>query len=490
MTRQDTVIKIAKITKIIGEWKFRYDLDGEVEMETLSPELLDIATWIRDIQQYIESDSSPVLVRLIMNIGFTDMLDDYIHEHKIEIDSTYFTVLEDYIANMKSLLALCNRYRDKRKGEYTNLIEPLANKQVAELLQRSVDAGILDSDYQPFPETQLIELRAIAYAISYICKFKHPYNHFEKLWKRTGNNRISTCKIPKCRRQKYDYVKSIYPEVDFSEMESTKKIEVFYIEQNEEDRLVMFDNLLKYGYISLDTTFEKFNGIFDKERFSGPIYWKKGQRQLAYFLFQAFGRFNEKNLWIKGEYCFHVNGQTPHIASLSSGCSFIKRSNWTDRFDLKLKEICDRFNHIKPVSVPFKESRPVHTSKCVFHSTASPEAITAMYDSLVNEGYIDPQTSLEAYKGIFMETEFKSPVVWMKSQIRLSYLVHLAFKPENPFDMWVKSVYCFRFPSGKAPSRESMDSNFRALKKRGTLDTFDIKLKTIADNYLSSIQKI
>lgn len=83
MTRQDTVIKIAKITKIIGEWKFRYDLDGEVEMETLSPELLDIATWIRDIQQYIESDSSPVLVRLIMNIGFTDMLDDYIHEHKI-----------------------------------------------------------------------------------------------------------------------------------------------------------------------------------------------------------------------------------------------------------------------------------------------------------------------------------------------------------------------------------------------------------------------
>lgn len=87
MTRQDTVIKIAKITKIIGEWKFRYDLDGEVEMETLSPELLDIATWIRDIQQYIESDSSPVLVRLIMNIGFTDMLDDYIHEHKIHYRS-------------------------------------------------------------------------------------------------------------------------------------------------------------------------------------------------------------------------------------------------------------------------------------------------------------------------------------------------------------------------------------------------------------------
>lgn len=210
---------------------------------------------------------------------------------------------------MKSLLALCDRYRDKRKGQYTNLIEPLANKQVADLLQRSVDAGILDSDYQPFPETQLIELKVIAYAISYICKFKHPYNHFEKLWKRTDNNRISTCRIPKCRIQKYDHVKSIYPEVDFSEMESTKKVEVFYIEQNDEDRRVMLDALLKHGYISLDTTFEKFNGIFDKDQFSGPIDWKKGQRQLAYFLFQAFARFNEKNLWIKGECCFLVNGK-------------------------------------------------------------------------------------------------------------------------------------------------------------------------------------
>lgn len=116
----------------------------------------------------------------------------------------------------------------------------------------------------------------------------------------------------------------------------------------------MLDALLKHGYISLDTTFKKFNGIFDKEQFSGPIDWKKGQRQLAYFLFQAFARFNEKNLWIKGECCFLVNGKTPHVACLSSGYSFIKRHNWTDRFDLKLKEICDRFNHIEPISVPFK----------------------------------------------------------------------------------------------------------------------------------------
>lgn len=39
MTRQEIAIKIAKITRIIGEWKYRLDLDGEVEIETLSPEI-------------------------------------------------------------------------------------------------------------------------------------------------------------------------------------------------------------------------------------------------------------------------------------------------------------------------------------------------------------------------------------------------------------------------------------------------------------------
>ena len=54
MTRQEIVIKIAKINHIIGEWKYRLDLDGEVEIETLSPDLLYIDEWVREIGQYIK----------------------------------------------------------------------------------------------------------------------------------------------------------------------------------------------------------------------------------------------------------------------------------------------------------------------------------------------------------------------------------------------------------------------------------------------------
>lgn len=69
------------------------------------------------------------------------------------------------------------------------------------------------------------------------------------------------------------------------------------------------------------------------------------------------------------------------------------------------------------------------------------------------------------------------------------YFVHLAFKPHNPYDVWVKCMNCFRLQNGKVPNRESMDSNFRFIVKKGLLETYDIRLKTIADNYLSSKEK-
>ena len=62
MTRQEIVIKIAKINHIIGEWKYRLDLDGEVEIETLSPDLLYIDEWVREIGQYIKQNPSPIFV--------------------------------------------------------------------------------------------------------------------------------------------------------------------------------------------------------------------------------------------------------------------------------------------------------------------------------------------------------------------------------------------------------------------------------------------
>lgn len=183
MTRQEIAIKIAKITRIIGEWKYRLDLDDEVEIETLSPDLLHIDEWVREIGLYIKQNPSPILAHQITNIGFTDLLETYVQEHKQEIEEPFVWALNNYVKHMRTLLSFCNEQSIEERGPYRDLIAPLANEQVAALLQRAVDAGILDCHYQPVPGTKVLQLKVIAFAVSSICGFPRAYMHFEKLWK-------------------------------------------------------------------------------------------------------------------------------------------------------------------------------------------------------------------------------------------------------------------------------------------------------------------
>ena len=490
MTRQETVIKITKITRIIGEMKSQLDLDDEIEFEALDPLWTNIGEWTKEIYQYMKQDPSPLLANLITDNEFAIPVVNYVQSHKQDIDSTYVKVMDNYAKNTQVLLSFCERQSEKLKGEYKDLIEPLANEQVAALLQRAIHAGLLDAHYQPMPQTKPLQLKVIAYAISAICKLSSPYVHFERQWKRENGKRFSTCRVPRYNTELYDTTKALYPEVDFTEFEPIHETKTFYTPQNETDIRMLYHELVKYGYIASSTTFETFVGIFDKTRFSKPIEWIKTQRQLSYFIYLAFYKFNKKDLWIKGECCFRIDGHSPHKACFVSGYSWIKRAGWMDRYDVKLKAICNKFNHIE--DTPNKKNpdeRLIHTSKVVFYSTSSEEGIHSMFSALLEGGYIDPDTEFSTFKGIFDETIFEHPIVWMKSQALLMYFVHLAFKPHNPYDVWVKCVNCFRLRSGKAPNKQSMDSNFRFIVKKGLLATYDIRLKTIADNYLSNKNK-
>lgn len=112
-----------------------------------------------------------------------------------------------------------------------------------------------------------------------------------------------------------------------------------------------------------------------------------------------------------------------------------------------------------------------------------------MFSSLHDGGYISPDTTFATFKGIFDETEFERPVVWMRTQSLLMYFVHLAFKPSNPYDLWKKCANCFRLQGNRVPNSQSMDCNFRFIVKRGLLETYDTSLKAIADSYLGIIRK-
>lgn len=487
MTRQEIVIKISKITRIVGELKYRLDLGGKIEFDALDPEFPYIAKWIQEIHQYLNIESTPALFRLIKNIGFTDIIKEYISHHAKEIDAPYANVLEKYVEGMNTLTQFCDTQRDMQKGKYTDLIVPLANKQVATLLDRAVDAGLLDNHYQPTPQAKSGNLKIIAYAVSTICKLSHPYTYFEKQWHREKNNRFSTSRLPKRDTSYYDSTKSIYPEVDFSNFEATYEIDTLYTPQSKQDIRALYMELVKYKYIAPDTPVEAFYGIFNKKRFKQPVEWIKSQRQLGYLLYTAFSTYNKKNLWIKGECCFRINGNIPHRACFVSGYSQIKRDGLLDTYDMRLKMICDRFNHIQSLP-PSSNGRLIHTSKLVFHSIASNRKKFALYSALIQGEYIAADTTFIIFKGIFDETEFSTPITWIKKQTQLMYFAYLAFKKDNPFDLWVKCMHCFRLENGKKPNRNSMDSNMRFFIREGLLTTYNAELKNIADNYTSGGQ--
>lgn len=482
MTKQETVIKICKLTRITGEIKYQIDLDGTVDFASFVPDLLYIDKWVEEICEYVSTDPCPRLAHLIANMGFNDAIESYLQSHRKEIKPAYQNVLDSFFAKSRELFKICDQNSTIRKGRYTDLIEPLANKQVAELLDRAVNAGLLDEHYQPMHGIKILHLKLIAYAVSTICKIKQPYYLFEKQWGKTGNSRISTCRIPKYSDEFNDTI-ALYPEVDFTKIEPQHETLTFYVTQTDNDINAMYQSLIKHGYIAPDTTFETFKGIVGKSKFTSPVEWIKGQRQLSFYIQQAFGKYNDKDIWLKGVCCFTIKGKKPHKDCFTSGYSYIKRTGLIDNYDFKIKDICDRFNHIEPsvTQTANEEKRLIHTSTTAFFSPKPDKKRKAMYSALLQGGYISADTTYPVFNGIMEESEFSRPVVWLKTQTALMYFVHLAFKEDNPYDLWVKCVSCFRFQNGKAPHRGTLVTNLRPLMRLST--PYDPKLKKITDDY-------
>ena len=115
MTRQEAVIKIVKITRIIGELKYQLDADDEVEFEALDPEWKHIAEWTQEVCRYMGLDASPQVARLIANIGFTDMVEKYVQSCRKEIGAKEAKILDDYVKHMRTLSSLCDTRSEEQR---------------------------------------------------------------------------------------------------------------------------------------------------------------------------------------------------------------------------------------------------------------------------------------------------------------------------------------------------------------------------------------
>lgn len=71
-----------------------------------------------------------MLYRQITNIGFTDLLEDYVQKHEEEIESAYVWVLNKYVKQMRDLQSLCDKQSVKERGPYKDLIAPLPTSRL------------------------------------------------------------------------------------------------------------------------------------------------------------------------------------------------------------------------------------------------------------------------------------------------------------------------------------------------------------------------
>ncbi len=144
---------------------------------------------------------------------------------------------------------------------------------------------------------------------------------------------------------------------------------------------------------------------------------------------------------------------------------------------------CQEFDEIKTL-YPEVDFSPLTSKKdgAFFEKPKDLKRIDELFLSLVTHGYIDPKTKSSQFHGIFNDSdeEFVS-VEWKGSLRLLAYFVQITFSPTN-YEFWSKAQNCFSI-NGKNPNRSSLKSASGFLHVYKDLDSYDLCLKSIAEQF-------
>lgn len=356
MNRQEAVITIAKINRQVKQLYYWIDMDMELGISTVDPEIVDLSTWVDDVYLFLKKTPIFLLAEQVIRIGPVKFIEDYLDERNGSIDLRIRPHVAAYAKSMRNLEALSKRIIEDEYTEFPDLVPGLASQEAVDLLTRAVDAKLLDNKFMPLKETTAGQLRVIAFAVGTLLKFpaSQLYYQFEKQWNR-ASYRLSTVPLPrKYHCEKHLYAMSLYPEVNFQKITTSyKENNTFYTSQSIERIKNLYDDLINFGYIDLATKFEDFIGIFGSGKFKRPINWIAEQRFLTYFLWMTFSKENPRNMWVKAMCCFRIQGNEPHKGSMSSAITYMRRNKLLDKYNPELKAISERFNRknfTKPLS--------------------------------------------------------------------------------------------------------------------------------------------
>ena len=347
MNRQEAVIAIAKINRLVKTLYYKIDMDFDLCITDFDDDISELARKAEEVHAFLKKNPIKILAELIQKIGTMESVDDYINQRNCTIDARIRPSLVLLCKNMSELQDFCRKVVSKEDPKYPGLVRALANKKAVQLLKRAIDAKLLNEHFMPEESTSSAQLRVIAFAVGTLLKIpkNQLYVHFEKQWNRP-NYRLSTISLPlKHGYEKHRFAMSLYPEVNFEAMSlPSKEIDTFYTDRDQMHIKRLYEDLITHGFIAHYTSLEEFEGIFNTKNYIRPIDWIQEQRLLGYFVQIAFSKLNTRNIWNKTVCCFSIFGNEPHKGSLCSGYTKLVRMNLVDTYNYELKEIAERFN--------------------------------------------------------------------------------------------------------------------------------------------------
>lgn len=353
-TRQEIIIKCAKINRFVRQLDYWSELNMDMPRAAYDRDLFHIDQWAADILAYISEDADTPLLRQVHLITGSDAVAKYLEKRGMCFPPAFRSALKRLVPLMRQLYVECESIE---KGSFQNLVPELANAKAADLLGRAVNAGLLDENFLPSKKATMPQLKVVAYAVSQLLGFsrRHRYVSFDRQW-HTEHHHLAAIMLPRDKKDEYQAAMNLYDGVDFSEITASPGLSVFYSPYDEATKRKLYRSLLKNRYIAEHTTLRDFMGIFDADKFRQPVEWTAIQRQLAYFAKQTLEPTNKKNLWIKCETCFTIEGKKPHRGSLNTGYSQVERGGFAETYDTVLKGIADEYNAALPLAFVAKEA--------------------------------------------------------------------------------------------------------------------------------------
>lgn len=345
MNRQEVVISVERMNRFSKQLTYWVEFGSDLYLPAFDQELSAFGKRAKEIRTYLAQNPVPSIIDRILSIANQDMLKQFIVTKGEHLPNEISSSLNQFIVEMDGMSAELKTTKKESKGDYHNLVDRLAYKEAADLLQRSVNAGLLTDDYQPMGNTTNAQLKVIAYAVGTCLKLKtrEKWPHFEKLWSRE-NVKLAGVSLPIRNRDKFSFIMELYPEVDFGKLLDPIPHFRFACPYNISRVKKLYQNLLDGRYIESTTTLEQFIGIFEKQKYSSSVNWIREQRQLAYFIYLAFSPSNG-NLWKRTESTFLVNRELPHKGCLNNGYSVIFRKGILKTYNKELYDIAARYNH-------------------------------------------------------------------------------------------------------------------------------------------------